>query len=581
MVRLKRSSLIKRIIFRLSFLIGILVVVLIISYLYALNIVKRNTVDLSSNTIAIYTNDITNSLINMSKSLDEIAFNTSEIANLNSATDSEVYFTSIDLDSLLDAKINYANDADAYFIVNTINHLILCRYGNRVSNLQNVQIHQYLQITDIPARVKTQNQWTLIKIGDTHYYTKYYNISGNYVGIIVSTDTLMSYVEQTVQTKESGYILTDDKGDYISSAGISLKGILDGKETLPNGSHVVDHFNHDYMIITGPIDECGARLSNIIIRKSFFQGMTFIQWMIILLVLLSLFLVIGISMFLNKEVIQPVLGLIIATRGIKYGNLEQQVNYSVSSKEMDILKNSFNLMVHEIKSLKIHSYEEKIDRQKAELKYLQMQIRPHFYLNALTTIHSMTYKDKNKEIRSFIEELSDHLRYTLREGLSKVTINEELEHTEGYIKMQEIKFPNSVFFVPDLNASMKDYLIPQFLILTFVENSFKHAMTLNCLLSILLQVREIKTDDKKFLQIVLEDNGIGFPKDVIQDINSNQVKNGDSSGKKIGINNVKRTLSLLYGNESTLKLSNCETSGARVEITIPIKEAQINETPDC
>jgi len=70
------------------------------------------------------------------------------------------------------------------------------------------------------------------------------------------------------------------------------------------------------------------------------------------------------------------------------------------------IKDAFNRLMDEIMKLKIQSYEKQINLQETELKCIKLQIRPHFFLNAMTTISSLSQQGKNKEIESYISALS-------------------------------------------------------------------------------------------------------------------------------------------------------------------------------
>lgn len=55
------------------------------------------------------------------------------------------------------------------------------------------------------------------------------------------------------------------------------------------------------------------------------------------------------------------------------------------------MSGEFNRMADQIKKLKIDVYEEQLNKQRAELKHLQLQINPHFFLNSLNIIYSFTF----------------------------------------------------------------------------------------------------------------------------------------------------------------------------------------------
>lgn len=57
--------------------------------------------------------------------------------------------------------------------------------------------------------------------------------------------------------------------------------------------------------------------------------------------------------------------------------------------ELEQIDGKFRTMIHQIRKLKITLYERELEKQKIEMDYLKMQIRPHFYLNCLNFIYSM------------------------------------------------------------------------------------------------------------------------------------------------------------------------------------------------
>ena len=133
-----------------------------------------------------------------------------------------------------------------------------------------------------------------------------------------------------------------------------------------------------------------------------------------------------------------------------------------------------NQRSEEISQLKISVYEEQINRQKVELDYAQLQIRPHFYINCLNIIHSMAQERLTGEIQAFVVYISRYFRYIFKKGMEPVTVEKELEFTETYLKilecMNDTKYRYEVFCEEGLSAVR----IPPLLIQTFVENAVKH-----------------------------------------------------------------------------------------------------------
>lgn len=106
------------------------------------------------------------------------------------------------------------------------------------------------------------------------------------------------------------------------------------------------------------------------------------------------------TIYLKNEVINPIRELVKGIKKIESGGVDYRVPNLCTNNELKTMIASFNGMMAEIWKLKIESYEKKLKLQDVKLKYFQMQIKPHFFLNALSTIHSLTYQGKIEEIRT-------------------------------------------------------------------------------------------------------------------------------------------------------------------------------------
>lgn len=84
---------------------------------------------------------------------------------------------------------------------------------------------------------------------------------------------------------------------------------------------------------------------------------------------------------------------------MKDGDYNLRIEENYSNQEFTLLKNTFNHLMDEIVGLKIQSYEKQIDLQETELRCVRLQLKPHFFLNAMTTISSLSQQAKNQEIQ--------------------------------------------------------------------------------------------------------------------------------------------------------------------------------------
>lgn len=169
----------------------------------------------------------------------------------------------------------------------------------------------------------------------------------------------------------------------------------------------------------------------------------------------------------------------------------------------------------------------KIQKQNQELAFLKAQINPHFFFNTLNNIYSLVYK-KSDDAPAALLKLSDIMRYMLYDSKSDlVSLDQELLHLNNYLELERLRFSDPRFVDFQIHGDSGNWQIPPMLLLSFVENAFKHGRRRapNPGIEILLHV---ESDQLSF-------RVVNYLKDE---------KNGDQEG--IGLANTRRRLELLY-----------------------------------
>jgi hypothetical protein len=195
--------------------------------------------------------------------------------------------------------------------------------------------------------------------------------------------------------------------------------------------------------------------------------------------------------------------------------------------------------------------------KEAELVNLRSQLNPHFLFNSLNSIHSMTLM-KRDEASDAVLLLADLMRYTLNyEKKTLVTVEEEVEIVEKYLKLEKIRFGKKLNYSFDIQPDTLDKKIPPIVIQTLAENAIKHAISRS--------IEGGRVEIKSFLE---NDNLI------IEVINSGQLSEGGPSvfeAKKsgIGIENTRRRLAMLYGDKAIFDLKNWGIAEVKAMMRIP------------
>jgi len=568
---IRTNSIVFKFSVQLTIILAILFSVLVISNIYSLEVVQNNSKTNSRNLLAIYKANIQNNFSNSAEDLIEVfEAHVDSALSMDQLDENGRYFKSIQLANALSMKMSRDASSDVMFIKIPGSDLLLTYFSNRISSENKLRLLDYLNsYTFRPAAEGDSDKWVDFNIQNVHYVYKAITYSEVTFGTIIQADTLLSLVNQG-GNDPSHYVLSNRNGVILSSDKSNVE------EEYSTMIELQSKLERKFLMFTEPIPEFGL-ITNMVAKQSVFSGLQKIQWIIVMLAIISVVIVPLVLRLLARDILTPVLKLVKASKEVEKGQHEFQIPQGHFSMEFTKLFHSFQSMVREITDLKIQSYEEEIERSQLEIKYLQIQIRPHFYLNAISTITSLTYQNKNEEIRMLIQHLSEHLRYMFKGGITEVSIDEEIRHAENYIRMQEIRYPDQIFYMTEIDAEAAIVQIPQFIILTFVENAFKHAMFYGDMLSIFIRVSTEAKDEKPFVKIAIEDNGEGFPVEWLQQEESAVFERNDADHSRIGVANMRRTLQLFYKRDDLLKLSNVEPSGAKVELWIPIQES-VNET---
>ena len=181
------------------------------------------------------------------------------------------------------------------------------------------------------------------------------------------------------------------------------------------------------------------------------------------------------------------------------------------------------------------------ENTRQQLESLRYQINPHFLMNTLNNIHALVDMDPEKAKES-IEVFSKMMRILLYEGdAPTIPLVKELDFIEHFISLMRLRYPEDAVRIdilfPEDSAGAA---VPPLVLASFVENAFKHGISYSA-------------DSFIRVKVELQDGKVVF-----HCSNSSHPSEGDER-HGIGLENIRRRLSLLYGN--TFVLSTDEEEG--------------------
>lgn len=179
------------------------------------------------------------------------------------------------------------------------------------------------------------------------------------------------------------------------------------------------------------------------------------------------------------------------------------------------------------------------EKAEAELSFLKSQINPHFLFNSLNSVYFLIDKS-NTTAREALHKFSEMLRYQLYEANGdKIPVEKEIQYLKDYMDMQQLRKDEKYAVSFSCAPSVRGFNIEPLLLVSFVENSFKHISHHN--------------DKTNFVRVDMQYKNSTL---IFSVENSKEKQPSIDRPGGIGLSNVRRRLELLYPGKHDLVISN-------------------------
>lgn len=329
-------------------------------------------------------------------------------------------------------------------------------------------------------------------------------------------------VVRQVRIGESGqgYVfIVSDEGKYIYHLNDNLigtqvsDGIMEALDKDTSGS-VVLHEGTKKLLTYSRIESLGWNVSTSINYSDLMSSTSYIGRTILLTSVIFVLLAFIPSIGFSASIVRPIKRLHRYMKRVEIGILNDQVSVE-SQDEVGKLTHGFNKMVLRLSELldeiyvsKLRETELELQQKETELQMLQAQINPHFLYNSLENIRGMALENDMDDIATMSSSLAQLLRYNVKGKQDFVTVKQELEIGELYLRIQKLRFDDKLEYHIDLPPWAEQQLIAKFTLQPLIENSIVHAVEQQ-LITTHISVKAQLLDDKYFA-VMVSDTGPGI-----------------------------------------------------------------------
>lgn len=318
----------------------------------------------------------------------------------------------------------------------------------------------------------------------------------------------------------------------------------------------------------------GVRVPNMelwicpVLQRSIGDYVTLQQAILLLLTVFSFAAVIVLFRFTRKNLILPLRYLRYEMERIRKGDSRNIPEMDIRFSELQEVTQTLQNMITQLEEQRLLVYDAYIEKQKAQMQYLQLQIQPHFYLNGLKTLNALALEQQTEKVQRLILGLSEHLRYLMQAERETTTLQKELNFVQNYVALQDQMTGRKIKLETEAEPEILQWCVPVLMVQTFVENSIKYTKlgSTSSILRIVVKAAKLVTEEGNYLDLQVSDNGQGYPDNILEEVNG-KPKTGE---KHVGINNLKRRCELLYGIHAEFSFYNMD--GAVSECILPERE---------
>ena len=303
---------------------------------------------------------------------------------------------------------------------------------------------------------------------------------------------------------------------------------------------------------------------------SFWNYMGTLQWFLLFCSFIFILLIPILYFYMYRFFVAPLEGLKATMEEIAEGDLNAYAEENSDVEEFRLMATTFNHMMDQIQKLKIDAYEQERRIQNATIQYLQIQIRPHFFLNCLKNFYALAEQKEYRSIQELTLALSSYLRKVITYEEDTISVRKEMESVESYLKLSQLGLSVPVNYNIAVDEKLEEFQILPLSVLTFVENAVKYGVQSQktLLISIRVSLLPGETPEDTYVCITILDNGPGFPEELLHFLNKEEFAEEKTAG--IGIQNVWKRIKIRYEEKATILYSN--SNGACVEMYLPYEK---------
>lgn len=395
--------------------------------------------------------------------------------------------------------------------------------------------------------------------------------NGGYVLVRINKDYFQTH---TINDDHDQMMMVLDQNERLVSS--NFKEFAEQMGLVTESGYNLSSFNDDHFLHNSEISrETGWTIIMLTPITWFTEGLPVLRTIIVVAGLIGFAIFFIFSYFLSTYITKPINKLTDTMRKAGEEMVTLEPSTTAAPNEINELNQTYNQLAEQTNYLIQMVYEKELVKSRTELKALQAQINPHFLFNTLDLLYWSLDKKDEDDLAEMVLAMSHLFRYTITASETDewVSIRDELNHIEQYMKIMQMRFGERLRYDIDVDDALLDYVLPKLIIQPLIENAVLHGigdMVEDGVIQLTIQYNQ----DKDGILISVADNGKGISKEKLEKIyqNISENKGVQISGDGMALANVERRLKLYYNPNQIkgIQINSVEDKGTVIGFKIPI-----------
>lgn len=295
-----------------------------------------------------------------------------------------------------------------------------------------------------------------------------------------------------------------------------------------------------------------------------------VRMLTVLLFLLVVFVGLTFSegVFVRKNITDPIFMLSASMEKNKRSGELKKIDARMPYSEFVQLESNYNDLIDHVNKLFGELVEKEKNLQKAEMRVLQEQIKPHFLYNSIETIGFMALDAGAANVHDALETLGSFYRNFLSKGDREIPLSREVCIVKDYLSLQKLRYGDILHDEYEISQEAENVIVPKLILQPIVENSIYHGIRLKGEPGTIRITASILDED---LHLKIRDTGVGMEKEQIEKVLNKAKKSKYSDAQdSFGLWGAIERIRYYSGRDDVVRISSEIGEYTEIEFIIPV-----------